>query len=117
MKRYGIAFLLVLILTVCLVGAPDALAQGKAMLENPLKAESLSAFLSDLFKAIVKIGLPIIVLFIVWSGFLFIKAQGNSSELATAKKNFMYVVLGTTIFLGSWAIAEMIAATLRQLGV
>ena len=123
MKRYGVsltilfAVLFVLAFSALSLVPPDAFAQGVARIENPLHAKTLSDFLRDLFRAIVKIGLPIVVLFIVWSGFLFIKARGNTTELTTAKKNFMYVILGTTIFLGAWAIAEMIAATIKQLGV
>lgn len=122
MRRYGAVLVLLCMLAVGAFSlaetlAPDALAQGRAVLENPLKAQSLSDFLRDLFRAIVKIGLPIVALFIVWAGFLFVKARGNAGELTTAKKNLFYVVIGTTVFLGAWVIAEMIAATLRQLGV
>lgn len=124
MRRYAtVLFLFVLLTGILYASGVDAQSGATAQncppgtLCNPLKAESLSAFLQDLFRAIVKIGLPIVVLFIVWAGFLFVKARGNATELTTAKRNFGYVILGTTIFLGAWVIAEMVAATLRQLGV
>ncbi len=90
---------------------------GAFSIKNPLKAKTISDFLKDLFRAAVKVGLPIVVLFIVYAGFMFVKARGNAEELTVAKRNFIWVVFGTTIFLGAWAIAEIIAATLRQLGV
>jgi len=46
---------------------------------------------------------------------LFIKAQGNTTELTTAKKNFIYVVIGALLILGAWIIATMIEATIGQL--
>lgn len=124
MTRYGTLPVLILLIVFALAfAAPEVLAQstpcpaGSGCIDNPLKATTISGFLRDLFRAVVKIGLPIVTLFIVWSGFLFVKARGSSTELTKAKQNFTYVILGTTIFLGAWAIAEMIAATLRQLGV
>ena len=61
------------------------------------------------------VALPILTLFIVYSGFLFISAQGNSSELETAKKNFAYVVIGAVLILGAWVIATLIGGTVAQL--
>lgn len=119
--RYAVAILL---LAVAFSSLPFAVPAADAQQNcpanticNPLKATSISGFFKDLFRAAVKIGLPIVVLFIVYAGFKFVSARGNSEKLNEAKQNFVWVVVGTTIFLGAWLIAEIIAATLKQLGV
>ena len=61
------------------------------------------------------IALPILTLFIVYSGFKFISAQGNSSKLEEAKKNFMYVIIGSLLILGAWVVATLVGGTVNQL--
>ena len=82
---------------------------------NPLKFNSIQSFVEGFLKAVVYVGFPIAVLFVVYSGFLFVFAQGNSSELEKAKKNFMWTVIGVALFLGAWALAMMIRGTIDQL--
>ena len=89
-----------------------------AGLENPLAGggiTSIATFVEKFLKAVVYVGFPIAVLFIVYSGFLFVLAQGNSGELEKAKKNFMWTVIGVGLFLGAWALAELIRGTINQL--
>ena len=84
-------------------------------LQNPLNFGTIPEFLAGALKALAMIALPIISLFLVISGFLFITAQGNQQKLDTAKKNFMYVIIGALLILGAWIIATLIAATVNQL--
>jgi len=88
-------------------------AQGP--LQNPLNFCSIPEFLAGALKALAMIALPIITLFLVISGFLFITAQGNPQQLEKAKKNFMYVIIGALLILGAWIIATLIAGTVNQL--
>ncbi len=102
----------VLITTVSLTSV--ALAQDVA-LKNPLNFSSIPEFIAGALKALALIALPIITLFLVISGFLFITAQGNQQKLETAKKNFVYVVIGAGLILGAWILATLIAGTVNQL--
>jgi hypothetical protein len=52
---------------------------------------------------------------IIYSGFLFVFARGNSEKLGKAKDALLYTLIGAAILLGSWAIAEMIQATVTGL--
>lgn len=90
---------------------------GSRTIQNPLKVNSIAEFISALLRAVIAIGIPIAVLFIVLAGFKFIAAQGSPSALAEARSNFIYVVIGIAIFIGASAIAELVMATLRQIGV
>lgn len=85
-------------------------------LRNPLRNIcSFEDFVELLLQALIRIGLPIAVLFIVYSGFLFVKAQGNETELTKAKSTFLYTVIGVGIFLGSWVLATVVANTVKLL--
>lgn len=94
--------------------ASVAFAQDVA-LKNPLNFNSIPVFIAGALKALAMIALPIITLFLVISGFLFIWARGNPEELKTARRNFMYVVLGALLILGAWILATLIAGTVSQL--
>ncbi len=85
-------------------------------LRNPLNNIcSFEDFVELLLEAVVRIGLPIAVLFIVYSGFLFATAQGNEEKIKKAKQAFFYTVIGITIFLGAWALAVIIGNTIQLL--
>ena len=86
-------------------------------LENPLNSSfsTIPAFIAGALKVLVMVALPIITLFLVISGFMFVFARGNSSKLEDAKKNFVYVIIGALLILGAWVIATLIGGTVTQL--
>lgn len=82
---------------------------------NPLGQDvDILGFLDQLFENFVKIALPILVLFAVYSGLLFVMARGNEEKLSDAKKNFFYVIIGSVIVFGAWAAANILAGTVEQ---
>ncbi len=84
---------------------------------NPLNSSfsSIPAFIAGALQVMVQVALPIIALFIVISGFMFVLARGNESKLTKAKENFVYVIIGALLILGAWLIATLIAGTVTQL--
>jgi len=94
--------------------APFAVFAQNQTLSNPAKDVSLEGFISDFLKAIVEISLPILTLFIVYAGFMFVTARGNEEKLKKAKSNFLYVILGAILILGAWVLATLIASTATQ---
>src|SRR4051812_45374583 len=66
-----------------------------AVLKNPLSAQfsDISKFIAGALKILVMVALPVITLFFVYAGFMFVTAQGKPEKLNDAKKNFVYVVL------------------------
>ncbi len=86
-------------------------------LVNPLQVNSFCGLVIKLVQAVTIIGIPIAVLFIVWAGFKFVLAQGNSGKLSEARNNFLNVIIGIAIFVGATLIANVIVNTLHQLGV
>ncbi|MCR4281074.1 MAG: pilin [Candidatus Kaiserbacteria bacterium] len=92
-------------------------ATNDARLENPLNSafSTVPDFISGVLRVVVMIALPIITIFIVFAGFKFLAARGNSSKLDEAKKNFMWVIVGALLIMGAWVLATLIAGTVTQL--
>jgi hypothetical protein len=96
-------------------GEPSDL-QGKII--NPLGATStIPALIQKVLEGALKIGIPIIALAIIYSGFLFVMARGNSEKIGKAKDTLLYTIIGAAILLGSWAIAKMITSTVSGLAL
>ncbi len=94
-----------------------SLAQG--VITNPLGTsgpKTIPEFIKILLEGALQVGIPVIALAVIYCGFLFVKARGNSEELTKAKDALLYTLIGAAILLGSWAIAEMISATVTGLG-
>lgn len=87
-------------------------------LPNPLRSDidSIPKFVVALLDIAVSIGTWVAVFFIIYSGFLFIKARGNPAGLETAKKTLIGTLIGTAILLGAYVIASAINGTITQLG-
>ncbi len=98
-------------------GPPDVHKAGANTLINPLKFDTICGLVTGLLEAVMVIGIPIAVIFIVWAGFKFVLAQGNADKLSEARSNFLHVIIGIGIFVGASLIASVIINTLEQLGV
>lgn len=85
-----------------------------AEFSNPLKPglSTVAGFTEAFLRAVVFILFPIAVVFVVYSGFLFIAAQGKPDDLANAKRNFFWTVVGVGLLLGAWALAALIKGTI-----
>ena len=123
MKNYlsirAIAPLLLTLVVICLPLIVLAAGGGSPPVEqigNPLKVGNFCQLIKIVLQAILVIGVPIAVVFLVIVGFKFIIARGNPGELDKAKADFLHTVIGIAIFIGAWAIAKLIAATLVALG-
>ncbi|MEK7552958.1 MAG: hypothetical protein AAB505_02515 [Patescibacteria group bacterium] len=87
------------------------------VITNPLNnIDTVSELITKILTIIIQIGLPLIALAIVYDGFLFIKAQGNESELAEAKKALLWTVIGAGVILGAFVIRTAIQGTITNLG-
>lgn len=79
---------------------------------NPISGVgSISELIRSVLVKALQIGIPLVALAIIYSGFLFVFARGNEEKLSTAKSALLYSIIGAAILLGSWAIAELIQNT------
>ncbi|MDP3763844.1 MAG: hypothetical protein Q8Q92_04390 [bacterium] len=90
----------------------------KVTLKNPFSGgDSLFALMKTIVnKVILPIGGVLAVLAFIYSGFLYVTAQGNEANIKTAHKALLYTSIGTAILLGSWVLANVICRTIGQLG-
>lgn len=88
-------------------------------LTDPLGAAgaSLSSFLNAILDLAIQIGSVVVILMLVYVGFLFVVAQGNETKLTEARKALLWTVVGALILLGAKAIAIGIQATVEALSV
>ena len=84
-------------------------------LKNPIKYSTFSEFAAAVTKTAVQVLMPFIVIAFIYSGFLFVSAQGNDTKLTDAKNILWYSIIGTFILLGSWGFAQIIEQTISTL--
>lgn len=84
-------------------------------LENPLKVDNITDAVKFFVNTLVKIAIPFIVIFFIWSGLKFILAQGKPDEITKAKKMFWYTIIGTLLILGAWTITNAIVGTINSI--
>lgn len=86
------------------------------LLDNPLgSTKSFSQLIANIADLAVKIGIPIAVIFIIYSGLLFVTARGNEEKLKTAKTSITWAIIGTAILVGAKIIAEVVQSTIEVL--
>lgn len=92
-------------------------AQAPTRFTNPVGDITLYEFLYNILNAVVFIIFPFIVLMIVYTGFLFVQAQGNSEKLSKARSSLVWTVVGALVVLGAKALAMAIEATVADITV
>jgi len=86
-----------------------------ATVPNPLKVKTVSAVFKAVFKMVAEIGAVALAIMIIYTGFLFVLAQGNETELQKAKSSLQWVLIGGALVLGAWALSEAIGTTIEGL--
>ena len=94
-----------------------ALAQSSQanQLPAPTSDTTIQDFIVHVLQAIVDLALPAIAVAIVWSGFLYVSAQGKPEKLKTAHRNFLYVCVGSAFILGAWALVTILGNTVSKI--
>ena len=82
---------------------------------NPIGVNDLNGLIKTGLEGIIKIGAPLVAFAIIYAGFLFVFAQGNSEKLDKAKETLLYTLIGAALLLGSWAIAQIISNTVSAI--
>ena len=82
---------------------------------NPLKVNTIQDAIKLFVNAIVRLAIPVIVIFFLWSGLSFIFARGNPEKITKARNMFFYTVIGTLLILGAWTITNAIIGTVNSI--
>lgn len=84
-------------------------------LKNPIKVTSITDFIKAVLDVLLKIAIPVVAFAIIYSGFLFVSARGNTEKLESAKRTFVYTLIGGAILLGAWALAQIVSETISAI--
>ena len=86
---------------------------------NPLKGgtDSIPVLLEKIIsEALLPIGAVVVVVMIIYAGFLFVTAKGKPEDITKAKDALLYAAIGAGILLGARVLAGAIKATVIQIG-
>ncbi len=91
---------------------PSPVSQSRAVtIDNPLTVTTIKGLLSEILKIVRIIAIPIIVFFIIYSGFLYVTARGNPEQIKTATNSIVYALIGAVLILGASVLIEIIEGT------
>ena len=85
-------------------------------IDNPLNASSIQGLIDSIIKIMIEIGTPIAILFLIYAGFLYVKAMGKPAEVTKAHQALLWTLVGIAVLLGASILAKIIAGTISQLG-
>ncbi|MFZ3043888.1 MAG: hypothetical protein WA058_02140 [Minisyncoccia bacterium] len=85
---------------------------------NPLgTGATLNSLLTSILQFVVRIGSIVVILMLVYVGYLFVIARGAPTEISKAREALLWTIVGALILLGAQAIAMGIQATVQALSV
>lgn len=82
---------------------------------NPLNFNSIPELIRELLRVAVTIAIPVVIIFIIYAGFLFVSARGNEQQITKAKSVLTWTVIGAILIVGAWAFATAIVEFFKTL--
>jgi hypothetical protein len=86
-------------------------------ISNPLGSAGLLDLFDKVLDGLILLATPIVILMVIYAGYLFVTAQGNVTKLETAKRAIVYALIGALILLGAEAISALIQGSIESLRV
>lgn len=85
-------------------------------IKNPFKQDSIKGLIEVIVNEIfIPVGGVIAVVMIIYAGFLYVTARGNTTKIGQAHQALLYAVIGAAILLGAWVISTAISTTIDSL--
>lgn len=81
---------------------------------NPTGRDSIEELILDVLTALIVIVTPIIVLMIIYGGFLYVTARGNAEQIRKATATLTYAIIGGALVITAVAITTMIEASVEE---
>ena len=82
---------------------------------GPNGPQDIPTLLNKILDALMLFLVPIVVLFIIYAGFLFVMAQGNDAKLTKAKSVLGWTLVGAAILLGAKIITTVLSSTVTNI--
>jgi hypothetical protein len=95
--------------------APTPPPPGGSTIVNPIGYSSIDDLLTAILNFVVQLGTPVVTIAIIYVGFKFVAARGNSQKIEEAKSNLWYVLIGSAIILGAFVLRAVITGTVSQI--
>lgn len=87
-------------------------SDGSGKITNPLKSQDIPEFLLKIIDVLLVFALPLIILYIMYAGYLFVTAAGNAEKVTGAKNALLWSIVGGVIVLGARLIISVIQGTI-----
>lgn len=87
---------------------------GSRSLVNPVTFPTITDLLAAILNVVIIISTPIVVMFIIYSGFLYVTARGNAEQIKQAGQALLYGIIGGVIIIGSVAIIAIVKNLTEQ---
>jgi hypothetical protein len=78
---------------------------------------TIPQFIHAVLSIVIRIGIPVASIFLIWAGFMFLTAQGNESKLTAAKKAFVWSCIGFGVLIGAWLLATAFQGVITSFAV
>ncbi|PIR69563.1 MAG: hypothetical protein COU47_02300 [Candidatus Niyogibacteria bacterium CG10_big_fil_rev_8_21_14_0_10_46_36] len=80
-------------------------ASAQSEIDNPVDSGTFGELITKIAAIITQVTLPLVILFLILAGAMFVFGRGNPQQLARAKTIFWWTVIGAAIIVGAWFIA------------
>lgn len=85
-------------------------------INNPFKQDTIQGLINTIINDIlIPIGSVVAVLMIMWAGFQYVTARGDTTKITEARKALFWTVIGAAILLGARILSDAIGRTIEQL--
>lgn len=84
--------------------------------ENPLGNTTLLGLFNSILDVLLIFAVPIIVFFIIYAGFQYVFARGDTNAIQNANRALLYSVIGGVLILGAKVLLAVISNTIAAIG-
>ncbi|MDQ2933334.1 MAG: TrbC/VirB2 family protein, partial [bacterium] len=77
---------------------------------------SVGGLVQDFIEIITYLAILLAVLLLVWTGFQFILARGDSKKMSELKDKLVWIVVGVAVVISARLIIQVVINTLRSTG-
>lgn len=81
---------------------------------NPLKDQTLAGFIDTILAAVIEVGIVVVTGSIIYAGFKYVTARGNTSKIKQAHDGILYTIIGSGIVLGAYVVRQIVMDTITQ---
>jgi hypothetical protein len=89
---------------------------GASAISNPsFVTGDFATILNRVVDYMIDYGIVLLGAMVVWTGFLFVKAQGNEKDLGPAKQSLIWTIVGGAIIIAAKGISLLVQGTVSSL--